>query len=255
LTELVCDLGSATELVGVTKFCEHAAAASIEKVGGTKDPDVSRVVALAPDLVLMNREENRLEDADSLAAAGVHVHSTMPVNLPETLDCIRSLGRELGKAQACELLTTGIEKAWHEVKQRAGRRGPMRYAYLIWRKPWMGAGTPSYIDALLAAAGVENVLAAADARYPVTTPAELAELSPEVVLLSSEPFPFRERHRQELGALTKLPESRFRLVDGKRLSWHGSHTLSGLAYADELFDAVSRGTSGWRSPAGGSNHQ
>jgi hypothetical protein len=167
LTELVCDLGSATELVGVTKFCEHAAAASIEKVGGTKDPDVSRVVALAPDLVLMNREENRLEDADSLAAAGVHVHSTMPVNLPETLDCIRSLGRELGKAQACELLTTGIEKAWHEVKQRAGRRGPMRYAYLIWRKPWMGAGTPSYIDALLAAAGGENVLAAADARYPI----------------------------------------------------------------------------------------
>jgi ABC-type Fe3+-hydroxamate transport system substrate-binding protein len=236
LTELCCDLGCSAQLVGVTKFCEHPAAASIEKVGGTKDPDTERIAALAPDLVLMNREENRLQDAETLGRAGLRVHASMPVTVRDTIECVRVLGEALGRADAANSLADLIRERELEVEARAARRPPVRYAYLIWRKPWMAAGPDTYIDALLGTAGGRNVFSGRSERYPEFAAETLAELQTDLVLLSSEPFPFKERHEEELRQLCRLGDTAFRLADGKLLSWHGSHTLAGLKYADQLFE-------------------
>lgn len=238
LTELCCELGCSAELVGVTKFCEHPEALTIEKVGGTKDPDIDRIVALGPDLVLMNREENRREDAEALEREGITIHASMPTTVPDAIACVRTLGKELDRVELANTLAESIAAREHEVRQRAAQRRRIRYAYLIWREPWMAAGTGTYIDSLLGTAGGRNVFAERAERYPEFDAESLSVLDPDLVLLSSEPFPFKKRHQLELGRLSRLGERRFRLVDGKRLSWHGSHTLAGLAYADELFETT-----------------
>jgi ABC-type Fe3+-hydroxamate transport system substrate-binding protein len=241
LTELVYDLGAGDALVGRTKFCRHPAdrVAAVESVGGTKNPKVDRVVALRPDLVLLNEEENRREDAESLAAAGVPLHVSFPRDAWETAAMVRDIGAALRTPGAAEEIAGAIEARSARVRDAAatrvaaGGRGP-RWTYLIWRRPWMAVNGDTFVHALLAQAGGENVFAALPARYPEVTAEALAAADPDVVLLSSEPFPFADRHADELAAATGLPRDRFRLVDGELLSWHGSRTVAGVAYAAEV---------------------
>ncbi len=236
LTELVFDLGSGSELVGVTRFCVHPAEGvrAIEQVGGTKDPRIGRIVALEPDLVLMNREENRVEDAEALRAAGLRVHDSMPRTVAETAEMVRSIGRALGRESEGEAIAREIERRAERVRRSAEGERRVRFAYLIWRKPWMSVNADTFAHALLELAGGENVFGARPARYPEVTAEALAEAGPELVLLSTEPFPFREKHADELARLTGLARGRFRIADGEYLSWHGSRTPDGIDHAAGL---------------------
>jgi iron complex transport system substrate-binding protein len=234
LTELVFDLGRGADLVGRTKFCVHPAAGvpAVEVVGGTKNPKVARIVALRPDLVLLNEEENRREDAEALRAAGLACHSSMPRTAAETADMVRSIGAAIERGAAAAALAARIEAEAERVRRGAAALPPVRYAYLIWRRPWMTVSDDTFVAGLLSLAGGVNVFGAAAARYPEITAAELAAAAPERVLLSSEPFPFRPQHAGELAAATRLPAAAFHFVDGELLSWHGSRTVAGIAYAE-----------------------
>jgi ABC-type Fe3+-hydroxamate transport system substrate-binding protein len=238
LTELVFALERGEELVGVTRFCVHPAEGvrSIERVGGTKDPDVARILALRPDLVLMNREENRVEDAEALRAGGLRVHDSMPRTLAETAEMVRSIGGAVGRAELGERIARDIEHRAERARRRAEGRGRVRFAYLIWRKPWMSVNADTFAHALLSLAGGENVFGGRPVRYPEVTPESLAEAGPDVVFLSSEPFPFEERHADELARLSGLARQAFALADGEYLSWHGSRTPDGIDYAAGLIE-------------------
>lgn len=248
-TELVFALGGgpsspAIRLVGVTKFCIHPKEQvdRIEKVGGTKNPDVERIVGLRPDLVLLNEEENRIEDAKQLEEEGVRCLTTFPKTVLETAESIRVTGEALGAVEPAEALARSIEERRAELR-RVGH-GRRRFAYLIWRKPYMTVNADTYVHDLLACAGGENVFGNESIRYPEVSTEALARTDPDVVLLSSEPFPFADKHADELHAETGLPRERFRLVDGEYLSWHGPRTLPGLSYAAEVLAPASTEPSG-----------
>ena len=239
LTELVFDLGRGAALVGRTRFCVHPEGRvdAVERVGGTKNPKVARIVELAPDLVLLNEEENRHEDAEALMAAGVRCHVSFPRDAPSTAAMVRDIGRALGAEPEAERIAADIERRAARVRAAAAGRAPVRYAYLIWREPWMVAAGDTFVGALLALPGGANVFADHPDRYPAVEPAAIAAADPDLVLLSSEPFPFREKHADELSGLTGLPRERFRLVDGELLSWHGSRTPAGIDYAERVIRA------------------
>ena len=240
LTELVFDLGRGEDLVGVTKFCIHPAdrVAGVEKVGGTKNPKVGRILELEPDLVLLNEEENRIEDAEALQAAGIACHTSFPRTVAETAAMVRSIGSAIGMTEEAERIALDIETREQRVRAAAAGRPPVRFAYLIWREPIMVAGTGTFVDALLGLAGGENVFPDSAERYPTVTATELANANPAAVLLSSEPFPFRERHADELSGLTGLPREAFHLADGELLSWHGSRTPLGIDYAESVIEHI-----------------
>jgi iron complex transport system substrate-binding protein len=251
LTELVFDLGRGPELVGATDYCVHPRPAvdAVEKVGGTKTPKVPRIVALAPDLVLLNEEENRREDAEALARAGVRCHSSFPRDVAGTAAMVREIARELGSPAEGERIARDIEERAARVRRDASGKRTVRWAYLIWRKPWMSVNRDTFTDALLSLAGGLNVLGAASERYPAVTADELREAAPDVVLLGTEPFPFDEGHADELARATGLARERFVIADGEYLSWHGSRTPAGIDFAESLIRAArariaARGVSG-----------
>ena len=237
LTETLFDLGRGATLVGRTKFCvrPHGLIDAVERVGGTKNPRIERIEALAPDLVLMNEEENRREDAEALAARGLRVLSTFARDVAGAAEALVTIGDAVDAAAEARSWAARIDERARQIVREAAERPRRRFVYLIWQKPWMAAAPGTYIDALLTLAGGENAVAAGESRYPEVDGARLA--AAELVLLSSEPFPFAERHAQELSAETGIARERLRLVDGELLSWHGTRTLAGLDYAAELLRA------------------
>jgi ABC-type Fe3+-hydroxamate transport system substrate-binding protein len=236
LTELVFDLGRGSELVGITEYCVHpkGKVGAIEKVGGTKTPKIARIVALEPDLVLLNEEENRKADEEALARAGVRCLTTFPRDGSETAEMVRTIGRALERMDAAEEIARDIEARTARVIAAARGERTVSFAYLIWRKPWMSVNADTFAHALLAQAGGRNVFAAAETRYPEITIEELERADPELVLLCTEPYPFEAKHIEELIVLTGFARERFRIADGEYLSWHGSRTPAGIDYAESL---------------------
>jgi iron complex transport system substrate-binding protein len=241
LTELVFDLGRGDELVGITDYCVHPSdkVGAIEKVGGTKSPSVERIAELRPDLVLLNEEENRVEDAQALSAAGVRTHASFPRDVRGTADMVRSIGEALERPREAEAIARDIEARAARVRADAAGKREVAFAYLIWRKPWMAVNHDTFAHALLAQAGGRNVFADSAERYPSIELADLARVRPDLVLLGTEPFPFQDRHIEELTLATGIPRDRFRIADGEYLSWHGSRTPAGIDYAERLI-AVAR---------------
>lgn len=231
-TESLAALGMGAALVGVTRFCVHprSVVAGLTKVGGTKDPKLERILALEPDLVVMNREENRLEDHDALVAAGLRVIADMPQRVAEVPGHLRWLGAEVGRSDEGERWALRIESELAHVTVHDG--ASFRFAYLIWRRPWMAVGPGTYTHDLIALAGGRNVVDGG--RYPEVSLETLRKA--DVVLLASEPYPFSEKHRPELEAA--LPGVELRFVDGEAYCWHGVRTEAGLrsvrALAQEL---------------------
>jgi ABC-type Fe3+-hydroxamate transport system substrate-binding protein len=197
-------------LVGVTKFCSHPAGLSAERIGGTKNPDVPRIVALAPDLVLANEEENRAPDLDGLRAAGLSVWVTRVRTLPEALE---SLGRMI--TIACGLprpaWLDSAASAWDSVS------GERRVAVVpIWRRPWMVLGSDTFAGDLLERLGVANRYATHQERYPRIGLTELRESGAGLVVLPDEPYRFTASDGPE--AFTPMPAA---LVSGRHLTWYG----------------------------------
>jgi ABC-type Fe3+-hydroxamate transport system substrate-binding protein len=236
LTEAVASLGFAERLVGVTDWCEVGAPASATSIRGTKNPDVEAIVAMAPDLVLANTEENRAEDLTALRTAGLEVLETFPRTVDDVAPMLRDLARAMGEAAAGEEAATAIIHALDEAEARAPRT-PVAACTLIWRKPWMAVGPDTYVDDLLRRCGFANVLAGWDERYPRLDPALV--LRPEVVLLPSEPYEFGE---EDLDAVRELlGEVPHRFVDGRLLTWHGPSTAESLRTFSELAAEIDAG--------------
>lgn len=240
LTELVFDLGRGGDLVGITDFCVHPRdqVGAIEKVGGTKTPRIDRIVELAPDLVLLNEEENRREDAEALARARVACHASFPRDVQGTAEMVRSIGAALSRRDEAEEIARDIEARAARVRRDAAGNREVSFAYLIWRKPWMAVNRDTFAHALLAQAGARNVFADRPERYPEIAVEELARSRPDLVLLCTEPYPFGAKHVDELAQATGIPSARFRIADGEFLSWHGSRTPAGIDYAESLISAA-----------------
>jgi ABC-type Fe3+-hydroxamate transport system substrate-binding protein len=223
LTEAVAVLGRADALVGVTAWCERGAPASATVVGGTKNPDVARITALRPDLVLANSEENRAEDLAALRAAGVTVHETFPRTVTDVGPMLRGLGQALDATSAAEAAAADVEGATAGALAAAPRT-PVAVCTLIWRKPWMAVGPDTFVDDLLRHCGFANVLAGWEERYPRLDPSLV--LRPEAVLLPSEPYAFTQADLPAVEDL--LGEVAHRFVDGRLLTWHGPSTAQAL---------------------------
>lgn len=210
------------DVAACTRFCEQP---GLTHVGGTKDPDLAAIVALRPDLVVMDREENRAPDAAALVAAGLTVHATQVTSVASAEQALRDLAAVLGLPAPAWSLPLPAE-AWATA------------AVLIWRRPWMALGADTYGADLLAHLGVADVVTADDGRYPEVTLEALADRSPDVVLLPSEPYPFKERHAGEVAAA--MPGAEVLLLDGRDLLWWGVRTPGALARLEALM-AVRRG--------------
>ena len=242
LTELLFALGVGDALVGVTRYCTDPpeGVASLAKVGGTKTPDVQAILALAPDLVVMNAEENRREDFDACEAAGLGIFVTEPKTVADGIALIARLAVVVGAADRGRALAEEQAARVKAVRAEVESRGrpPVRYFCPIWKRPWMAFNADTYAHDMLRLAGGENLVGAAAARYPEVTLDVIARGAPEVVLLPDEPYPFRAR---DLGALAPLAATpalaagRVHLVDGKALAWYGTRSAAGLALFAELF--------------------
>jgi ABC-type Fe3+-hydroxamate transport system substrate-binding protein len=204
--------------VAVTRFCEQP---GLTAVGGTKTPDVAAIVALRPDLVIVDREENRAEDADALLAAGIRLHVLHVRALADVQPSLRHLARRLGLDPG-RLVPPA--PAGHDALGPAPGPAVGRRAFIpIWRRPWMSINARTYGSSLLEAARVTNVLAADRATYPTVELDAVAALRPDVVLAPSEPYPFSERHRRELETVAPVV-----FLDGKDLFWWGARTPAAL---------------------------
>ena len=215
-TELLHDLGLDEEVVGLTTFCARPPGwrARKARLGGTKAVARERLLALHPDLVLANQEENTREDVEWLAAR-VPVYVTRVATLDEALSMIRAVGTLVDRAACADELAVAIAAGFAALANLPARRA----AYLIWRRPWMVAGGDTFIADVMRRGGLVNVFADRP-RYPAVDAAELRAAAPELLLCSSEPFPFGSAHARELEAA--VPGARALQVDGELFSWYGS---------------------------------
>jgi ABC-type Fe3+-hydroxamate transport system substrate-binding protein len=229
-TELLHYLGLEAETVGITKFCIHPAEwkTGKAKVGGTKTVKLPAVDALRPTLIIANKEENVKEQVEELASRYA-LWLTDVNNLAEALQMIHDIGQLTGTAEKAQALASEIAARFAAIAHL--RQHPVKTAYLIWRKPYMAAGGGTFIHDMLAHCGCHNVLGHLP-RYPEVSAGQLADAGCEVLLLSSEPYPFKQQHIDELQA--QLPQTRMLLVDGELFSWYGSRLLHSPGYFLQL---------------------
>lgn len=216
LTELIIDLGLKDKLVGRSRFCIHPKdqVKDIPVIGGTKNPNLKKIRALKPDYIIANHEENRKEDVLALQK-DFRVNVTKIDTIEEALSEIESIGEDLGCLKGSSDLIKEIHKQLSETQDCDF----IDTAYFIWRKPWMIAASDTYIDSVLKTYRLSNIFSD-KTRYPEIELSELKKRNPKLILLSSEPYPFKEKHVDELNGL--LPESKIQLIDGEWFSWYGS---------------------------------
>jgi ABC-type Fe3+-hydroxamate transport system substrate-binding protein len=227
-TELLFDLGLSEEVVGITKYCIHPAEWQNEKtiVGGTKNFQTEIIDKLQPDLIIANREENTKEGIEELQKK-YPVWVSEIYTLEDSLQMIERVGALVNKVERSEFIVSEIRKGFETVTQFH----PQKVVYLIWRKPWMAAGQNTFINDMLNKIGLKNCLPE-NSRYPELSNGELKSLNPEVVFLSSEPYPFKGKHVEEIQSV--LPQSKIMLVDGEMFSWYGSRLVQSFAYFNTL---------------------
>ena len=201
------------------------------KVGREKDPDLARIRALAPDLVVANMEENRRDVVEALRAEGVPVWVTFPRTVAEGIGLVRELGALTATEAPAEALAHRLDAAHARVLARVADRPRARVFCPIWRGPYMTINRDTYVHDMLRICGGDNVFAASPARYPTVTLEEVRAAAPDVILLPDEPYRFRAAHRADFAPLADVPavrEGRVHLVDGKLLSWYGPRIAEAL---------------------------
>jgi ABC-type Fe3+-hydroxamate transport system substrate-binding protein len=230
LTELLCTLGLGGRVVGRTGFCIHPAreVRTIAKVGGTKDVNVEKVRRLAPSHLVVNIDENEKPTVEALAQFVPHVVVTHPQGPLDNPELYRFFADLFCVPEAGARLAAEFSHAWQTLLATPWPR--RRVLYLIWKDPWMTVAPTTYIGNMLAAVGWEQVFTPGAMRYPQIELDDAARAA-DLVLLSSEPYPFGETERIELARRLGRPVL---LVDGEMLSWYGSRAIAGLAYLREL---------------------
>jgi ABC-type Fe3+-hydroxamate transport system substrate-binding protein len=225
-TELLADLGLEDEIIAITKYCTHPVRWQKSKyiVGGTKDFDVKMIFDLKPNLIIGNKEEN--------SKGGIVQLSRYPVwmsdiaTLQEAISMIISIGETTDRKIQAALVSQNIQSSFSEMRKFS----PATVLYMIWRKPWMVAGTGTFINSMLETLGLKNAIEGE--RYPRLTESDLQTVNPQYIFLSSEPYPFQEKHVEEIRTL--CPSSKILLVNGEMFSWYGSR----LAQAPKYFKSL-----------------
>jgi len=229
LTELLFDLGLRERIVGRTRFCIHPkeSIADVPIVGGTKNPNLDKIRTIDPDLIIANKEENRAEDIRQLQDEGYKVMVTEIGTIEEALFVIHDIGWTCGVQEKANNLIQSIQD---EITKTASF--PKKTAaYLIWRDPWMSIGSDTYIHSVLEHYQLQNVFSD-KTRYPKTTLHEISLKKPDLILLSSEPYPFKEKHIKEVGEACS--GSDILLVNGEWFSWYGSRMLSSFRHLNKF---------------------
>ncbi|MBC8173489.1 MAG: ABC transporter substrate-binding protein [Chitinophagales bacterium] len=229
-TELLVDLGLEENIVGITKFCVHPPhlLKTKPKVGGTKNLRLDKIRSLQPDIIIANKEENSKEQIDELEKY-FPVWISDVKNFEDSLKMITSVGEFTGTSNIASQIILRIRKE----KMQLVAIDPKHFntVYLIWKDPWMTVGGDTFIHTMIETAGFEN-MCKHQMRYPVLSDSQLTTLNPEVILLSSEPYPFKEKNVKELQEL--LPGAKVVLVDGEMFSWYGSRMQFSFTYFHEL---------------------
>ena len=228
-TELLHALGLEQEVIAITRFCIHPAHWFVNKtkVGGTKNLNLPQIHRLSPDLIIANKEENSREQIEELMRY-YPVWISDINNLQGACDMIVQLGEITGKREAAQTLARSVQAGFRSLLVD---QTPIQAAYLIWQKPYMVAGSGTFIHSMLREAGFDNVFKD-HLRYPTISLEELRAKKPGLILLSSEPFPFTQKHVEELQQ--RIPGTRSILVDGEMFSWYGSRLLESPGYFREL---------------------
>jgi ABC-type Fe3+-hydroxamate transport system substrate-binding protein len=239
-TELLVDLGLKERLVGITRFCIHPAGITdeIKVVGGTKKIVRDRLYELQPDLIICNKEENTPEIVafcDQIAPTYISDVNT----LEQAREMIIDLGTLTGTSFKAKSMARNIKMRFDGMPAREKKRA----LYLIWKDPYMGVGEDTFIDDIMSKSGFENALESSN-RYPELTLNAMVKLQPDVIFLSSEPFPFKETHIEEISKAFTLAKPQhavkpnvtpeIRLVDGEMFSWYGSRLLKAPEYLQTL---------------------
>jgi ABC-type Fe3+-hydroxamate transport system substrate-binding protein len=261
-TELLYDLGLDDEVIGITKFCIHPDNwfRTKTRVGGTKTADIQKITSLKPDLIIANKEENVKDQIEELQkVAPVYVSDI--VTLEDALQMIKDVGKLTGKQQKAEEISVTIKTRFEELETfneqgrtlnaqksslnlstsqpsylstnqqlnlSTNKHTPLRTAYLIWKDPYMAVGGDTFINEMLKRCGLENIFES-EQRYPQVEINQLSSVNCQLLILSSEPYPFKQKHIDELQQ--RLPQTKIILVDGEMFSWHGSRLL----YAPDYF--------------------
>jgi ABC-type Fe3+-hydroxamate transport system substrate-binding protein len=227
ITEALFDLGlTENEVIGRTKFCIHPKekVKNVPRIGGTKNINIDKIRALQPDLILANKEENIKEQVEAL----MNDFKVMVTNV-ETIEdnyyLLKNLGKTFHKEDKAQVFNLKI----YEILNQAKINSNIKVAYLIWKNPYMTIGSDTFIHKILSEIGFENIFKDRT-RYPEIQTEDLAEA--DVIMLSSEPFPFKEKHIEELKEF--YPEKKIMIVDGEAFSWYGTHIAKCGDYFEEL---------------------
>lgn len=228
-TELLFDLGVEENIVGITKYCIHPRekVKKVNKIGGTKDFDVEKIAHLKPDLIIANKEENYKEGIEAL-------EKQFPVwisdvdDLNSALEMISDVSEIVGKQEEGKELTDKLILNFNALENST--KNSYTTLYFIWKEPYMSIGQDTFINDILKRTNLENVIT--ENRYPTLTLDEIKNLNPQIVLLSSEPYPFKEKDIKEFAQV--LPNAYIRVVDGELFSWYGSRLKHTVSYLKEL---------------------
>jgi len=227
ITEALFDLGlTENEVIGRTKFCIHPEekVKAVEIIGGTKNLNIEKIKSLQPDLILANKEENVKDQVEILMIDfKVIVYNTETIE--DNYYLVKNLGLLFHKEERAQLFNLKI----YEILNQAKINSKIKTAYLIWKNPYMTVGSDTFIHNILAEIGFENIFKN-QTRYPEIHVEDLAKA--DVIMLSSEPFPFKEKHISELKAF--YPDKKIMIVDGEAFSWYGTHIAKCEDYFNEL---------------------
>jgi len=237
ITELLFDLGLGPQIVGRTGFCIHPRdkVKRVPKVGGTKSIEAARIKRLAPTHLIVNIDENPRQAVEELARFVPHVIVTHPRAPLDNLALYRLLGGIFGREEQAEGLSRRLEQSLEQTLRAAAGWRRQKVLYLIWKSPWMTVSADTYISRMLASVGWDTWSAKSEARYPTVDLRGAVLQQVDFVLLSSEPYAFRERHCVEI--LDMLPpgsKTRVALIDGSMIAWYGSRAIEGVAYLSKF---------------------
>jgi len=231
-TELLVDLGLEDSIVGITKFCVHPSHLRKSKtvVGGTKQIHAEKIKELKPDIILCNKEENTKLIIEALeSVAPIHISDVN--NLEDAFELIRMYGEIFNVEEKANGIVTTIQKECVHFQKHIKSKPFLKSAYFIWKKPWMVVASNTFIDAMLTEAGFKNVFAEKE-RYPNIDIDDSDLKAAEVILLSSEPYPFKTKHVSKFKK--EFPDIKVRIVDGEMFSWYGSRLQKSFAYFKTL---------------------
>lgn len=236
-TELLFDLGLRNEVIGITKFCIHPNEWFRTKIriGGTKKYDFEKIKNLNPDLIIGNKEENEQAQIE-LLMKDYTVWMSDIYTLKDALEMIMRVGVMVGKSNEATLLKLKIESEFKKCAITKSRR-PLKASYLIWKDPYMVAGKNTFINEMLHYCGFNNVFNTEEFnRYPQVSIEQIKEAKPDVIFLSSEPYPFKDKHIAEFKAICS--NTQVLLVDGELFSWYGSRLLHAPTYFLNLINQI-----------------